>query len=348
MHLKHNSHHLTDKELLKVKEILGTPSKVVIIMHRSPDGDAVGSSLGMKHYLEKRGHTVTVLSPNAYPEFLKWMPGTRSVIDFEKTPSPANQSIAKADLILFLDFNSLKRIGDLEIAVKKSKAFRLVIDHHPQPEKFADISFHNVGSSSTAELVYDFITLLGENKKINKDIANCLYAGIMTDTGSFRFSSTSAHTHDVVADLMRHGAETTKIHRFIDDNNRDIRLRLLGYAVMEKMKILPDFATGFITLTQSELKRFDYREGDTEGLVNEPISVKGIVFSALFTELKDGEIKISFRSKDKFDVNLFARKHFNGGGHINAAGGKSELSMDETILKFLTLVAEYKKELKGE
>jgi len=327
--------------------MLGVPSRVAIIMHRSPDGDAVGSSLAMKHYLEKSGHSVSVLSPNAYPDFLKWMPGNKSVIDFEKTPVPANQAIAKADIIVFLDFNSLKRIGDLDKAVKKSKAFRLIIDHHPEPENFADITFHDSGASSTAELVYDFITMLGDNKKIHKDIANCLYAGIMTDTGSFRFASTTPHTHDVVADLMRHGAEATKIHRFIDDNNRDIRLRLLGYAVLEKMKIFPDFATGFITLTQSELKRFDYKEGDTEGLVNEPISVKGIVFSALFTELKDGEIKISFRSKDKFDVNKFARKHFNGGGHLNAAGGRSDLSMDETILKFLNLLSEYKIELKG-
>jgi len=337
---------LTDKEVLKIKEIFGEPCKVAIIMHRSPDGDAVGSSLGVKHYLEKLGHTVSVLSPNAYPEFLKWMPGNKSVIDFEKTPSLANQALAKAELIIFLDFNSLKRIGGLDKAVNKSKAFRLVIDHHPQPENFADIAFHDSGASSTAELVYDFITILGDNKKIHKDIANCLYAGIMTDTGSFRFASTTPHTHDVVAQLMRHGAEATKIHRFIDDNNRDIRLRLLGYGVLEKMKIFPDFATGFITLTQSELKRFDYKDGDTEGLVNEPISVKGIVFSALFTEQQDGEIKISFRSKDKFDVNQFARKHFNGGGHINAAGGKSDLSMDETILQFLNLLSDYKKELK--
>jgi bifunctional oligoribonuclease and PAP phosphatase NrnA len=338
---------LTEKEYVTIKEMLGKPFKVAIIMHKSPDGDALGSSLAMKHYLEKLGHTVSVLSPNAYPEFLKWMPGNKSVIDFEKTPAVVNQAIAKADLIVFLDFNSLKRIGDLDKAVKKSKAFRLVIDHHPEPESFADITFHDSGASSTAELVYDFINMLGDNKKIHKDIANCLYAGIMTDTGSFRFASTTAHTHDVVADLIRHGAEPTKIHRFIDDNNRDIRLRLLGYAVMEKMKIFPDFATGFITLTQSELKRFDYKDGDTEGLVNEPISVKGIVFSALFTEQKDGEIKISFRSKDKFDVNKFARKNFNGGGHLNAAGGRSDLSMDETILKFLNLLSEYKTELKG-
>jgi len=337
---------LTEKELSKIKELFGTPCKVAIIMHKSPDGDAVGSSLAVKHYLEKSGHTVSVLSPNGYPEFLKWMPGNKSVIDFEKTPAPANQAILKADIIIFLDFNSLKRIGDLDKAVNKSKAFRLVIDHHPQPEDFADIAFHNAKGSSTAELVYDFITLLGDNKKIHKDIANCLYAGIMTDTGSFRFASTTAHTHDVVADLIRHGAEPVKVHRFIDDNNRDIRLRLLGYGVMEKMKILPEFATGFITLTQSELKRFDYKEGDTEGLVNEPISVKGIVFSALFTELPDGEgIKISFRSKDTFDVNQFARKHFNGGGHMNAAGGKSDMSMDETIIEFLTLLSQYKKEL---
>ena len=338
---------LTEKEYLKLKDILGTPCKVAVIMHKSPDGDAVGSSLAMKHYLEKSGHTVSVISPNAYPDFLKWMPGNKSVIDFEKTPAIANQAILKAELIVFLDFNSLKRIGDLDKAVNKSKAFRLVVDHHPQPEDFADISLHSVKASSTGELIFDFIELMGGKDKINKAIANCLYAGIMTDTGSFRFSSTSAHTHKVVAELIEHGAETTRVHQLIHDNNRESKLKLFGFALLEKMKILPEYATGFIALTQSDLKQFDYRDGDTEGLVNEPLSVKGVLFSAMFTEKADGEgIRISFRSKDKFNVNLFARTHFSGGGHLNAAGGFSDLTMDETILKFLQVLGSYKDELK--
>ena len=187
-------------------------------------------------------------------------------------------------MVICLDFNALKRIEDLGKTVAKSKAIKLMVDHHPQPDNFATIMFHSVQASSTAELVFDLIDKLGEKKKVNKNIANCLYAGIMTDTGSFRFSSTTVHTHNVVAQLMEHGAETTKVHQLIDDNNREIRLKLFGYSLLEKMKILPEYATGFIALSQSDLKRFDYKDGDTEGFVNEPLSVKGIAFSALFTE----------------------------------------------------------------
>lgn len=316
-------------------------------MHKSPDGDAIGSSLGFYHFIKRFGHKVSVLSPNIYPDFLKWMPGSRNVIIYDKKPKEALDAIRSAGLVVCLDFNGLKRIDDLGPAVAKSEAIKLMVDHHPQPEKFADIAFHNVKASSTAELVFDLIDTLGEKKKINKDIANCLYAGIMTDTGSFRFSCTTTHTHYVVAELMERGAEVSKVYQLINDTNREVRLRLTGYSLLEKMKILPEFATGFIALTQSDLKRFDYRDGDTEGLVNQPLSVKGVAMSALFTEKEDGLIRISFRSKDKFDVNKFARAHFEGGGHMNAAGGNSNLSMDETIMKFLRLLSTYRKELTG-
>ena len=339
---------MTSQELFKLKKILSAPRKVVIIMHKSPDGDAIGSALGLYHFLLRFKHTVQVISPNAYPDFLKWMEGTRKVIDFSKKPADALKAIRSAGLIVCLDFNTLKRIEELGKEVAKSKTLKLMIDHHPQPENFADIALHSTHASSTAELVFDLIDMLGERKKINKTIANCLYAGVMTDTGSFRFSSTTVHTHNVAAALMEHGAEITKVHHLIDDNNREIRLKLFGFALLEKMKILPEYATGFISLTLADLKQFDYKEGDTEGFVNEPLSVKGVMLSALFTEKPGGEgIKISFRSKAKFDVNLFARKHFNGGGHPNAAGANSELSMDETIIKFLQVLETYKDELKA-
>ncbi len=337
------------QELARLKKYLSTPRKIAILMHRSPDGDALGSALGMYHFLNHFKHKVTVISPNAYPDFLKWMPGSKQVVDYSEKGSDAMKIIRLADMIICLDFNALKRIDELGAAVGKSKAFKLMIDHHPQPEDFADIAFHSTHASSTAELVFDLIDKLGEKKKLNKNISNCLYAGIMTDTGSFRFSSTTVHTHRVAAELMEHGAETTKVHQLIDDNNREIKLKLQGYAMLEKMKIFPEYAAGFISLTQSDLKRFDYKDGDTEGLVNEPLSVKGIVFSALFTEKADGEgIKISFRSKNTFNVNHFARNHFSGGGHLNAAGGSSDLTMDETIIKFLQLLGKYKEELQAQ
>lgn len=338
---------MTEQELLKLKEMISEPQKVAIVMHKSPDGDAVGSSLGLAHFLKKFGHTVSVLSPNVFPDFLKWMQGAKDILTYDKKPSEAVAAIRHADVVFCLDFNSLKRIDELGVEVAKADAVIVMIDHHPQPEPFADIAFHNTKASSTAELVFDLIELLDEKKKINKTIANCLYAGIMTDTGSFRFSSTTTHTHFVVAELMERGAENSKVYQFVNDTNREQRLRLIGFSMLEKMKILPEFSTGFIALTQSDLKRFDYKDGDTEGLVNEPLSVKGVGFAALFTEKADGIIRISFRSKDKFDVNKFARAHFEGGGHLNAAGGMSELSMDETIIKFLSVLSSYKAELKG-
>lgn len=338
---------MNKQDIIKLKQFFSTPKKIVIIMHKSPDGDAIGSSLGLYHFLLKLKQKVTVISPNAYPDFLKWMEGTKQVIDYSKKASVAVNAIKATNMIVCLDFNSLKRIDELGKEVAKSKALKLLIDHHPQPEDFADIKLHTIQASSTAELVFDFIDMLDEKNKINRAIANCLYVGILTDTGSFRFSSTTIHTHKVTAELMERGAEISKVYQLIYDNNRESRLKLVGYSLLEKMKILPEYATGFIALTQSDLKRFNYKDGDTEGLVNEPLSINGIAFSALFTEKEDGEgIKISFRSKDDFNVNLFARAHFNGGGHLNAAGGFSDLSMDETIMKFLQTLVSYKDELK--
>jgi phosphoesterase RecJ-like protein len=335
---------LNATQIKEIKTLLSEPKKIVIVTHWSPDGDAMGSSLGLYNYLIKKKHTVTVITPNDYPSFLSWLPGNKKVIDFSAKAKPAKVAVAKANIIFCLDFNSLKRINDLGLEVAKSKAVKCIIDHHLQPEDFADYMLHNVKSSSTCELIYDFIELMGDKKALNKDIANCLYTGIMTDTGSFRFPSTSSKTHRVVAELMEAGAENSSIHNRIYDDNTEDKLRLLGFCLAEKLTVVKECKTAFFNLRADELRRFNYKKGDTEGLVNYALSIEGICFAAFFVE-RDGEIKTSFRSKGDFNVNLFARKHFNGGGHANAAGGMSDLTLDETIIKFVSLLGGYKKEL---
>lgn len=332
------------KQIQELTELLSEPKNIVIVTHWSPDGDAMGSSLGLYNYLIKKKHKVTVITPNAYPSFLYWLPGNNKVIDFSEKPKPAKAAVAKAKLIFCLDFNSLKRIDALGDEVGKSKALKMIIDHHLQPEGFADYLLHDVTASSTCQLVYEFIDMLDDKKSINKAIANCLYTGIMTDTGSFRFPSTQAKTHRIAAELIESGAENAAIHDRIYDDNTEDKLRLLGYSLSEKLIVLKEYSTAFFHLRDDELKRFNYKKGDTEGLVNYALSIEGIRFAAFFVE-RDGIIKTSFRSKGDFNVNLFARKHFDGGGHANAAGGSSELSLDESIIKFIAVLADYKEEL---
>ena len=332
------------KQVKEVKSLLSKPKNIVIVTHWSPDGDAMGSSLGLYNYLIQKKHKVTVITPNDYPSFLFWLPGNNKVIDFSKKGKAAKTAVAKADLIFCLDFNSLKRIDALGIEVAKSNAVKFIIDHHLQPEDFAQYMLHDIKACSTCQLIYDFIVLMGDKKILNKNIANCLYTGIMTDTGSFRYPSTTAKTHRVIADLMEAGAENSEIHNRIYDGNSEGKLKLLGYSLCEKLVVMKDFKTAFFNLTAAELDHYNYQKGDTEGVVNYALSITGIRFAAFFVE-RDGIIKTSFRSKGSFDVNQFARKHFNGGGHANAAGGMSELPMDKTILKFVDLLPEYKKQL---
>ena len=335
---------LTIKKIKEIKEVLQTPKKIVIVTHWSPDGDAMGSSLGLYNFLLRKNHMVRVITPNDYPSFLAWLPGNKEVIKYSTQVKEAKKNIEKAELIFCLDFNSLKRIEKLGPIIEKSKAKKFIVDHHPQPENFADFMLHDVNACSTAELVMDLINLLGEKKLLNKDIANCLYTGIMTDTGSFRFPSTTAKTHYIVAELIEAGAENSIIHDRIYDNNSQDKINLLGFCLYEKLKVFEDFHTAFISLSMEELKRFNYIKGDTEGVVNYALSIKGIHFAAFFVE-RDGIIKTSFRSKGNFNVNLFARNHFEGGGHIHAAGGSCNLSLDETINKFISLLPQFKEEL---
>ncbi|MBL7888640.1 MAG: DHH family phosphoesterase [Bacteroidia bacterium] len=332
------------KQVKEVKSLLAKPKHIVIVTHWSPDGDAMGSSLGLYNYLIQKDHKVTVITPNDYPAFLSWMPGDKKVIDFSKKAATAKKLVAQAELIFCLDFNSLKRIDKLGDEVAKSKAIKFIIDHHLQPEDFAKYMLHNVGACSTCELIYEFISLMGDKKLLNKDIANCLYTGIMTDTGSFRFPSTTTKTHAIIADLMKAGAENSEIHNRIYDGNTVDKIKLLGYCLGEKLTVMKELNTAYFSLTDKELKKFNYKKGDTEGVVNYALSIEGIKFAAFFVE-RDGIIKTSFRSKGSFNVNLFARAHFEGGGHANAAGGMSPLSMKDTLKKFVSIVPTYKKEL---
>ena len=334
------------KEVNKVVAALSIPRKVVIVTHKNPDGDAIGSSLALFNYLQLKGHEVNVIVPNDYPDFLKWLNGNNKIVNFEFKYKKAKEIINNAHVIFCLDFNSLTRIDELGELIGASTAFKIIIDHHLEPEGFADVSFSDSLASSTAQMIYEFIDKMGDAKLINKAIANAIYMGIMTDTGSFRFSSVTGKTHTIVAHLIEAGAENSKVHEKVYDTNTESRLKLLGYCLSEKLKVFDEYHVALITLTKDELQRFNFKKGDTEGIVNYPLSIEGVKMSAFFTE-GDEYIRISFRSKGDFSVNELSRNHFNGGGHTNAAGGMVELTMDETVLKFISLLPQYKKALQS-
>ena len=328
-----------------VEKLLASSQKIVIVGHKNPDGDAVGSCLGLSFFLKSLGHNTTVIMPNDFPDFLKWLPGCEEIIIFEKEVQKSTEKLATADLVFTLDFNSLDRVGDLQNILEKSPAKFVMIDHHQQPADYAAATYSDVKMSSTSEMVFHFMDALGEAEKLSKEIAVNLYTGIMTDTGSFRFSSTSPTTHRVAAKLIEAGAESAIINQNVYDTNSPERMKLLGVA-LNNLVILPEFNTAYITMTQKELDDHNFKKGDTEGFVNYALSVKGVVFAAIFIENKQENIvKISFRSKDDFSVNDFARNHYSGGGHINAAGGKSSQSLNKTISEFISILPRYKNAL---
>ena len=327
------------EELNKLKELLAKPKKIVITTHRGPDGDAMGSSLGLYNYLIQKGHQVQVITPNDYPSFLHWMKGNNHVIQFAKEPEAAERITLEAEIIFCLDFNTLSRIDTFAPVVEQAKAFKVLIDHHQQPDEF-DFTLSDTSACSTAQLIYEFLNMFGDIDAIDQDIADCLYAGIMTDTGNFRFSSVTAKTHEIVAFLISKGAQHDKVYDLVHDNNSVNRLKLLGYCLNEKLEVLSEYGTAIISLTSDELNRFQYQKGDTEGVVNYALSIEGISVAAFFVE-RDGIVKISFRSKEDFSVNQLARDHFNGGGHINAAGGAFGTKVEEAIEKFKSILPEY-------
>jgi len=334
-------------EIQALKEILSEPKKIVVIPHKNPDGDAIGAALALFHYLKAKEHLVCVISPNDYPDFLKWMPGESNVLKFEQQNDLCVRRIQEADLIFTVDFNALSRIEEMQPLLESVKAQFVLIDHHQQPDNFAQFVYSDTGMSSTCEMIYHFLDFLGDTDAIDFDIATCLYTGIMTDTGSFRFPSTTSGTHKVIAFLMERGANNARIYESVFDTNTTERLHLLGCA-LKNLVLLEEYHTVYITLRKEELEQFNFKKGDTEGFVNYGLSLKGVKFSIIFIEnTGDGEpfIKISLRSKGDFSVNDFARTHYNGGGHINAAGGRSDAGMDKTISDFLNILTNYKTEL---
>jgi phosphoesterase RecJ-like protein len=333
---------MIEQAILEITAELSKAKNIVIIPHKGPDGDAMGSTLGLMHFLRDKGHKVNVISPNEYPKFLKWLPGNEEVVIYEKNKTRAEELIKEAEIVFALDFNHLSRVGDMQEILTASDAVFIMIDHHREPSDFANYTYSDAEMSSTCEMVYHFIDKLRAVEKISPEIATCLYTGIMTDTGSFRFSATSAQTHRVVADLIDKGAVHDQIHNNIFDTFNENRLQLLGTA-LQNLKVKPEYKTAYISLSQEELDKNNFQKGDTEGFVNYGLSIEGVVFAVIFIENKQEEIiKISFRSKGDFNVNEFARAHFEGGGHNNAAGGKSTLSLENTVVKFNSILPEYK------
>lgn len=328
---------MNKQEIQAIQQLLATPKKITIIPHRSPDGDAMGSTLGLYHFLLKNNHFPTVISPNEFPDFLAWMPGSETVLIYEKDKVNCTKILQEAELVFTLDFNTLHRVGEMENVLTTLSAPFVMIDHHQSPDDYATVTYSNVAFGSTCEMIYNFITFLGKKSDIDKTIGTCIYTGILTDSGSFRFPKTTGTTHRIIAELIDLGVENTEIPNLLFDNSSFGSLQLLGRA-LQNMQLLEANKTAYTSLTQAELDQFNFTKGDTEGIVNYGLSIKGIDFSAIFIEnTSEKIIKISFRSQGDFDVNQFARDYFNGGGHRNASGGKSELSLKETIQKFKTL-----------
>ncbi len=326
---------MIELQLHQLAQWLETPSKMVIIPHKNPDGDAMGSALAWQNVMRQLGHAATVLAPNAYPTFLHWMPGHEDVIIYENAQKKGNKLIAEADFIFTLDFNTLKRIDDMGDRVTKSKAKKIMIDHHQEPDNYADLIFSEPTIGSTCELVYQIIDRLGKKNCINKEVATCIYTGILTDTGSFKFPSVTSSTHRSVAELMDCGVNHSYIHEKIKDTARPDRLKLLGIA-LRNMVFLNDVNTAYITLCQDELDECNFQKGDTEGFVNYGLSVSGIQIAVIMVEYRHEDVvKLSFRSKGNLAVNTFAKTFFDGGGHINAAGGVSKRSLKQTESYFI-------------
>ncbi len=340
---------MIEEQLTALKSLLSTPRNIAIIGHKGPDGDAVGSTLGLSLYLKKLNHSTTVIVPNDFPDFLKWMPQSESILIYEKEKDKTADAIQKADIIFTLDFNSLARVGEgLQAILEQSDVPFAMIDHHQLPDNFATYEYSDVTICSTAQMVYHFIEMMGDIQLLDSEIATCIYTGIMTDTGSFRYRSTTATTHRVAAQLIEKGVDNAAIHQAVFDTNSPERMQLLGVA-LQNLVILKDFNTAYITLSQKDLDNHNFQKGDTEGFVNYGLSIKKVKFAAIFIEHKQEKIiMISFRSIGDFNVNAFARNHFEGGGHNNAAGGKSNLSLKETVSHFISNLQAYKNKLSDE
>jgi len=329
------------KPIAEIFPLLNTaPKQIVITMHQKPDPDAMGSSLGLFHVLTALGHSVTVISPTNWAGFLNWMPGCEKVIDYDYRRPEAEAVLQKAEWIFCLDFNTLSRAKNMAPVIAGLACVKILIDHHQQPEESAfDYGISDTAKSSTSEMVYDFIVNSGNKDKVNIEVAECLYAGVIGDTGSFRFPAATASVHSMVAHLKETGFNHTLVHENIYDNFLENRLRFIGMALLHRMEIMYEYNTALIAISKNDLLKFDIKTGDTEGLVNYPLTIQGIKLAAIVID-RDEERKWSFRSKGDFDTNTFARTYFNGGGHYSASGGRSSDSLDKTIQKFKQSIKE--------
>ena len=322
---------MTKSDFSEIKKLLSQPKKIVIIPHKNPDGDAMGSSLGLYKYLKNNGHYPVVLAPTAYPKFLHWLPNNETVEIFKENEQDKLDIIAQAEIIFFMDFNTLERIEEMKPFIDKSEAIKIMIDHHQQPDSFPDYTYSDTSICATSQILYHFLEGLNDVDSIDPDIATCMYTGILTDTGSFRFPSTTSTTHRITADLIDKGAVNHKIHNNIYDGNTMARMKLMGVA-LNNLVVLKEYNSAYITMTRRELRANDYRKGDTEGFVNMALSIEGMNVAAIFIEDLEGDfVKVSLRSKGKFSVNQLSRDNFNGGGHINAAGGRLDLPLAKVV-----------------
>lgn len=322
--------------------------KIVIVSHVSPDGDAIGSSLGLYHFLQTQGKKVHVIVPNQFPDFLKWMPGAKDVLLYDRYKDFADRLIREADVICCLDFNELKRIDAMEEAVAKSRARKMMVDHHLHPGDFCGITISHPEISSTAELVFRLICRLGNFDDISREGAECIYTGMMTDTGGFTFNSNNREVYFIISELLSKGIDKDQIYRNVYNTCSEGRLRLQGYVLYEKMEIFPQFNAALIWLTKADQKKFQCKKGDTEGFVNMPLTMKGIRFSCFLREDTEKEmIKVSLRSVGDFPCNKVAAEFFGGGGHLNASGGEVYGPMDEAIDRFKRALVKFEDQLLG-
>ncbi|MFP4060305.1 MAG: DHH family phosphoesterase [Bacteroidota bacterium] len=328
-------------QLEKIIDLIDQHERIAVISHFDPDGDAVGSVLAMRGFLNKLGKYPRVIIPNPVPAFLQWMPGFDDILIYEEQKEEVKAALKESTLILMLDFNDINRVKSMSKLLEHSDAKKILVDHHPDPVINADAVFSETEVSSTSEMVFILIEKAGKLDLVDKDIAESLFTGIITDTGCLSFNSSRPETYRILGKLLSYDVDKDKIISRVYENYSEERMQLLGYSLYEKMVVLKEYRTAYISLDIEELDEFSFQPGDTEGFVNVPFSIQGIVLTALFTE-KPGYVKISFRSKGTFPINEFAKKHFSGGGHKNAAGGESKLSLDETIKKFVSLLEEYK------
>lgn len=339
---------ISSSYISQIKKWAGWAERYVIICHTSPDGDAIGSSLGFWHFLLSMGKQARVIAPNAYPDFLSWMPGASEIVNAAKQPQEAQRLIQEADVICCIDFNALNRIEELGEAVKNSVARKILIDHHPFPEDFADITISHPEMSSSCELVFRLICQLGYYPKMTKEAAECICAGMMTDTGNFSYNANNKDVYFILSELISKGVDKDEIYRRLYYNYSAGRLRLMGFVLYEKMILFPKYHAALITLTKQEMERFQYVKGDSEGFVNMPLQIKGILFTAFLREdtEKEGKINVSLRSTGTFPCNQVASQFFHGGGHLNASGGELYgVTLDEVVKLFKEALEKFKPQL---